>query len=316
MAEERSEPTVACVSNSRTGGKDMDVVINRVKLVLEEHVSSTEAQLCGALKELQALNEIPVEVFKATQIGKLVKTCSKHSSYDSVRKASWDLVTTWKDQLGLKRRAEHQDAPESHKRHCCHLDVAADPNVAPSTTTPMDARDVTTEFEQRFAKSVPLTAREFLKRCAAVGLSAQSSQENRSQAANCTPHIMSADSIDVTVSSKGGDRRKALKAGGESALLDEVVSYLKSHGSKASLNELNIHIHRLWQGPNVVIDCSKFGKTGAPKGPDDPPVVGKRFVERHQDKLKLEEKFKPTKGSRKGMTAGYHVGTHVRLLRA
>lgn len=251
-------------------------------------------------------------MFRETQIGRIVNRLSKQSAYADVRNKCAQLVQLWKQQVSSKEKSGHQKESPEPKRIRLSAEAGTGPcsNKAEGTqNTGMQAideiprtDDTSSISSNSVSSSAVVSDKEYLRRFADMQRQVvpDDKQFCRGVAAKFPRPIQS--TFD--------ERRQALREGGERGLLREVECYLLERQREASINDINAHIQRIWSGTaKVVVDLSKRRVQG------DAPFVGKKFVERHADHLKLKDIYKATPLSRKSMHKGYHVGTHVQLLR-
>lgn len=243
----------------------------RLKGVLDKRPRA-RSEVHAALEKLQSLSPLPTSVLIHTKVGVSVTQASKDSEVDEIaRKSARELVQRWKDTY-RKQQEELNTLPPQKK-------VRVDPSSESQPRRDAPAHSAGSSPAQSNPSS------ESLSRRLAPTQSARSSPAQRNPAAQAS-----------TAAAGNDERRLALRRGGDQAVLREAESYLKSHNRRASMQELNVHLARIWTGSLLVVIESNSAQR---RGPDDPPTVNKQFVQRHSDILELVEKRKSTAGSRK-----------------
>lgn len=62
-------------------------------------LSTPEGEVIAALKRLEALGPLPLDVLRVTMVGKALNALMKQSARDSIRKGARALLTSWKDSV-------------------------------------------------------------------------------------------------------------------------------------------------------------------------------------------------------------------------
>lgn len=242
------------------------------------------------MRVLEKLARLPMslQVLKETRVGVEVNhRYLRQHPVEAVRTKSCELARRWKVLAGVVPAQGSGTGSELAKGSS---GVATESNeMSPSTDPSRKPTSSQASYspEEYFASLRTLDARhpavpaETTK--ADPGMGSSVSVVPLSVALNISELTEPAESLVV--------RRAALRNGGQPALLHEVLCYLRAHGYKASMSELNSEIERIWGGEprqRSHAGCSSWKMP--PRGPGQAPIVGVKFVERHADQLRLKER--------------------------
>jgi len=274
--------------------------VSRLKLILEDSNVSPDIVL-NVLSQLDPC--LSLHILQETGIGKTINQLAKRASDTNVRSKATELVAEWRRRC-LKRSSDNAGAG-ANKHVCLSSDGVTSEGASSldSTGTPVSKSEMSASEYFRKMRSL---------QCTKVAHQTTVPRQTTLLAASVPKPSSSSNVVASKEGAEKMQRRVARKKGGEAALLAEVERYLKENRRNASLNDLNLHIATLWSEDPIrtVVD-----KTRRIRGQDDPPVLGKKFVERNQHILELKKKFKPTKGSKKNRGEGFFVGCWVHLKR-
>jgi len=255
---------------------------------LEELLSRSEAGFSVEADEilpiLEELSKLPMtlQVLKETRIGLAVnhKSLRKHGA-ETVRTKSAKLVGCWKK---LAKEQRHDALPVTDSK--AKVDIKCGASSASSATYSAAEYFL---YMKRSAESAPVEAK-------APKIASDSDAGLRDVPlakliGAATPRVKLADDSDDDLRA----RRQALHSADfkkrEAALLKEVLHYLRSHGRKASMAELNAEVQRIFGSTSRL--CSHAGQTSwkMPRpGAGDAPMVGLSFVQRNRRNLRLQQR--------------------------
>jgi len=120
-------------------------------------LSTPEGEVIAALKRLEALGPLPLDILRVTMVGKALNALMKQSARDSIRKGARALLTSWKDSVC-------RSSPD-----VLHLPASVDaPMVVPILG--IDRLDV--QRPNRVVKSKPASPPPILAECLALDVAA------------------------------------------------------------------------------------------------------------------------------------------------